>query len=196
MRPAAAALAATALLPFASACGGHARQPLPRPLAFGHGPRYHPPPYGPAVAAARPVGALRCSRPPRRRRFLAHIEVIAGGRVALVPAGIGIAPPQARRGAYVTGGRCEYPLRMHEPTGLIEVASDRPVTVGDLFRVWGQPLTRHRLAGFVGDVSAFVGPHRRRGDPRSIPLRRHSAVTLEVGPMIAPRPRYVFPQRL
>ena len=170
------------------------RLPLPQPLLFGRSARYHPPAYGPAVAMRRPIGSLRCSAPPGRARFLAHVEVIARQRVAIVPSGIGVAPPQVRRGAFVTGGRCEYPLRTHEPTGLIEVAASHAVTLGDLFRSWDQPLSQTRLLGFSGQVTAFVGTRRRRGDPRAIPLRRHTAITLEIGRTVPPRPRYAFPR--
>src|SRR2546423_13216147 len=92
------AIAAVALC--AASCG-ESRAPLPEPVLFGHGPQYHPPAYGPAVASAKPIGALSCERAPGRTRFLAHVEVIAHGRVALVPSGVGIAPPPVRPGAYV-----------------------------------------------------------------------------------------------
>ena len=191
-----AALAAIAIVMLVTGCGRAQREhvSLPQPLFFGHGPRYHRPAYGPAVARRRPIGSLRCSAPPRRTRFLAHVEVVARGRVAIVPSGIGVAPPQVRRGAFVTGGRCEYPLRTHEPTGLIEVATPHAVRLGDLFRSWDQPLSQTRLLGFSGQVTAFVGTRRRRGDPRAIPLRRHTAITLEIGRTVPPRPRYAFPR--
>jgi hypothetical protein len=107
---------------------------------------------------------MRCSRR-RTRRFLAHVETFVGGRVVLMPAGIGIAPPHVRRGAFVVRGRCDYPLRTREPTGLVEVAADTRATLGDLFRVWGQPLTRRRVLSFQGAVRAYVGARRRRGEP-------------------------------
>jgi hypothetical protein len=172
---------------------------LPKPLFFGAGPDYHPAPFGSDVKAGRRIGPFTCVHPARRTRFLAHVEVIADGRVAITPAGIGIAPPQVRRGAYVLDGRCEYDLRTHEPTGLIEVSADRPVTVGDFFRIWGQPLSNTRLLGFAAEpgaqVIAFVGRTRWHGaDPRSIPLRRHTALTLEIGRHVPPRATYAFPK--
>ena len=51
-------------------------------------------------------------------RFRVHLELFARGLVLLVPAGIGVAPPVERDGAYVLGGRCLYPLRTREPTGV------------------------------------------------------------------------------
>src|SRR2546429_4047979 len=193
---AAVALAALGCLAMGSGCG-HSRTHLPEPLFFGHGPRYHPPAYGRAVAAARQIGSLACANPPARTRFLAHVEVIANGRVVLMPSGIRTAPPQTRRGAYVVHGRCEYPVRTHEPTGLVEVAGNQPVTLGDLFRIWAQPLSRRGLLGFTAPrgtaIVAFAGTRRWQGDPRTIPLREHIALTLEVGRVVAPRRRYAFP---
>jgi hypothetical protein len=129
-----------------------------------------------------------------RPRFKVHLELFAGRRVVLVPPGIGVAPPRVRDGAYVRGGRCTYPLVTREPTGVVEVESGgRQRTLGDLFAVWGQPLGRRRMAGFRGRVSAFVGGHRYKDDPRTIPLTRHAQIVLEVGGYVRPHATYRFP---
>jgi hypothetical protein len=116
--------------------------------------------------------------------------------VVVVPPGIGIAPPRRRRGAYVAGGRCSYPLRTREPTGVVEVERGRALTLGDLFAIWGRRLSRRRLASFRGRVDAFVGGVPWRGDPRAIPLRRHAQIVLEVGGRVPPHVRYRFPTGL
>jgi hypothetical protein len=110
-----------------------------------------------------------------------------------MPAGIGIAPPHVRRGAFVLSGRCEYALRTREPTGLVEVATGTRATLGDLFRIWGQPLARARVLSFRGRVRAYVGSRLRTGDPRSIALRPKSVVTLEIGRYVRPHADYRFP---
>jgi hypothetical protein len=126
-----------------------------------------------------------------------HLELFAARRVVLVPPGIGIAPPRTRDGAYVRGGRCSYPVRTREPTGVVEVETNgRPKTLGDLFAVWGQPLSRRRMAGFSGSVSAYVGGRHWRADPRAIPLRRHSQIVLELGGYVKPHAAYQFPPGL
>ena len=99
---------------------------------------------------------MRCTRT-GGRRFLAHVEIFIRGRVVLMPAGIGIAPPHTRRGGLVVRGRCDYPLRTREPTGLVEVAQGAPKRLADLFAVWGQPLARGRVLAFRGGVAAFAG---------------------------------------
>ena len=98
-----------------------------------------------------------------RPRVRAHVELFANRRVLILPAGIGMAPPLARDGAYVTRARCSYAVRTTTPTGVIEVVAAKNATIGDLFRVWGQPLTRARLAGFRGRVHAYVAGSRWRG---------------------------------
>ncbi len=156
---------------------------------------YRLPPHGRLVAAARPVDGLRCSGSNPTRHGV-HVELFARGLALLLPAGIGIAPPLARDGAYVVRGRCSYPLRTREPTGVIEVVAGTTPTVGQLFDVWGQRLSRSRIAGFRARrgirVLAFVGGKRWTLDPRSIPLRRHAEIVLEVDGYVPPHTSYRF----
>src|SRR5262249_2939076 len=120
-----------------------------------------------------------------------HLELFANRRVVVVPAGIGIAPPLRRDGVYVLGGRCSYPLRTREPTGVFELRHTS-LTLGQLFTVWGRPLEAGRLLPFRGRVTAFVGGRRWHGDPRRIPLRRHAQIVLEVGGYVPPHRGYLF----
>jgi hypothetical protein len=163
--------------------------PVPRPI--GAAPGYHPPPTSARVARALPVDALRCSGAPRTR-FGVHVELFAKRLVAIVPAGIGIAPRLRRDGAYVRSGRCSYPARTREPTGVIEVEQGARLTLGQFFDLWGQALSLTRLAGFRGRVVAFVDGHARPGDPRTIPLTRHAQIVLEVGGYVRPHASYLF----
>jgi hypothetical protein len=182
-------------------CGG-AASPRPHdrldPSAprFGPAPRWRPAPLSAAVAARRPVRGMRCAAAPGPR-FGAHIEVFVAGLDAVIPAGIGVAPPHGREGAYVRGGACWYPVRTTEPTGLIEVRRGTRATLGELFALWGQPLSGRRLLSFSGGrVRAFWNGRRWRGDPRRIPLSRHASIVLELGPHVTDRPRYLFPPGL
>ncbi len=150
---------------------------------------------GPDVAAGRPVGGLVCSAA-SAVRLRVHLELFARRLVLLVPAGIGISPPLRQEGARVIGGRCSYPLRTREPTGVIEVSSARPLRLGDVFQVWGQQLSPQRLAGFrtTGRVLAFVNGRRFTGDPRTIRLRGHDEIVLEIGGYVPPHTSYLFPK--
>jgi hypothetical protein len=128
-------------------------------------------------------------------RYGAHLELFTSRRVVLIPSGIGIAPPRTRRGAYVSGGRCSYPLRTREPTGVIEVAAPR-LTLGHLFAVWGQPLSRTRMAAFHGRVRPYLDGRRWSGPPAQLPLRRHAQIVIEVGAYVPPHSTYRFPPGL
>ncbi len=180
-------------------CGATQTGPSPVPAGVGMSPRYRPPPSGAAVRAAAPVGGLRCSRA-RVRRFGVHVELLTHGRIILLPAGVGLAPPLRRCGAYVAGGRCSYPIRTLAPTGVLEVQRSARWTLGDLFALWGQPLTRRRLGGFLaaphGRVEAFVDARRWSGEPGAIPLRRHAEIYLAVGRAAPPHADYRFPPGL
>ncbi len=193
-------MAAVALALLLAGCGaGDPHPPLPR-SAPGVGPdaRWRPPSLSRAVAQASPVAGLRCSPGPGRGRYGVHLELFAARRVVIVAPGIGIAPPRRREGAYVRGGRCSYPVRTREPTGVIEVepGAPRAPRLSDLFALWGQPLGRRRLASFRGPVEAYVGGRRWDGDPRAIPLTRHAQIVLEIGGHVQPHTRYRFPPGL
>jgi hypothetical protein len=146
------------------------------------------------VLRGRPVDGLRCRTGGRRFGF--HLEVFARGRVVIVPPGIGVAAPRTREGAYVRPRGCSYPVRTLEPTGVVEVRRGARLTLGDVFAVWGQPLSATRLVGFStrrsAPVRAYVAGQRWRGSLRSIPLRRHAQIVLELGRYIPPHSAFVF----
>jgi hypothetical protein len=184
-----AALVAAAVAVSAAAALGAA--PVPTPIGFG--PKYRLDAASPNVARGAPVGRFACLRAAGPRQ-LAHVELFANRLVLLVPAGVGMAPPIEREGAYVSAARCSYAVRTRAPTGVVEFAASAHPTLGDLFAVWGQPLSTRTLAGFRGPVSAWIGGKRWPGDPRSIPLRRHAEIVLEVGGYVPPHPFFLFPR--
>jgi hypothetical protein len=186
------------LLLASSGCGSTPKDG-PRALRFGPAPDYRPPALSRAVAKAARVSGLRCDvHSPRR--VGAHLEIFVHGLDVVIPAGIGIAPPVIRDGAYVRRGRCSYPLRTTDPTGVIEVDRHVHATVGDFFAIWGQPVSPRRVLGFriadLDHVRAFVNGRPWQGDPAAIPLSRHVSVVIEVGRHVARHPVYVFPPPL
>lgn len=138
-------------------------------------------------------GRFRCGSP--GMRLGVHIELFAGRRALVVPAGIGVASPATAQFGVVTPHGCTYAARTRTPTGVIEVRQEARLTLGDLFRIWGQPLGPSRLAGFHSSrpVLAFVGGRRWHEDPRAIPLRRHAQIVLEVGGYVPPHRDFLFP---
>jgi hypothetical protein len=138
------------------------------PTPIGTGPKFHPP------AATRPAD-VRCTR---TTRFGVHLELFARNRVIIVPAGI--------------DHRC---MRTRWPVGIVEVRGRH--TLGDFFRVWGQPLSPTRLVGFhtsrARPVRAYVGGKRWRAPLRRIPLKRHANIVVELGRYIPPKKLFLFP---
>jgi hypothetical protein len=163
----------------ACSCVGVAGAAAPIPTRIGAGPRYLLPGASAAVAHARPIGRFRCTGDARTRE-LAHVELFAAKLVLLLPAGIGM------------GTHCSYGVRTTQPTGVVEFVAGRQPTIGDLFTVWGQPLSAHRIASFRGAVAAWVDGKRWHGDVRGIPLRRHSEIVIEVGGYVPPHAFFLF----
>jgi hypothetical protein len=193
--------AVTGLAALAAGCGGPAKEstiklpPDERPVRIGGGAAYRIAAISPAVSRREPIARLRCAST-HGGDYGVHLELYARRLVLPVPAGIGVAPPQRRQGAYVLGGSCSYAVRTFEPTGVIVVDSGPVPTLGALFAIWGQPLSAGALAGFRGRVLAFVGGQRWTGPPGRIPLRRHAEIVLEVDGSVLPHPAYHFPPGL
>jgi hypothetical protein len=175
--------------------GGGRLAPDLLPLRAGRTPAFRLPAAGSAVKRRLPVDGLPCRRASARARGV-HLELYARRLVVPVPAGIGLAPPLRRSGAYVRGGACSYPVRTYEPTGVIVVDQPRGLSLANLFAVWGQPLSANRLAGFHGRVRAYVGGRRWTRAPGRIPLAPHTEIVLEIGAFVPPHPRYLFPPGL
>ncbi len=155
-----------------------AGDPSVQPWPIGPGPRYQPPA---RTLDGAPVGPLACARD--RAVFPAHVEVFVNRRVVIVPAGIG------RTRA------CDYPLRTRLPIGVVEVARGTRATVGDLFRLWGQPLTHHRVASFRSTtaVRAYVAGKRVRGDAAGVRLTPRAQIVIELGAFVPPHRSFLFP---
>jgi hypothetical protein len=168
--------------------------PVATPIAVGH--RYQLPATTAVTRRAAALGTLAC-RPAEHVLRMAHVELFVRGRAVLLPAGIGIAPPVAISGGRVLGGGCRYPLSTADPTGVISVNQPGRRTLGQLFRIWGQPLGGHRLLGFRSHapLHAFVDGRAWHHGLRRIPLRDRAEIVIELGRLIAPHSFYLFPEQ-
>jgi hypothetical protein len=121
-----------------------------------------------------------------------HLSIFYNGKQMQVPQFLGFAPNLA--------GGCLYWIHTHDASGIIHLEAPDlnppqggPYTLGMVFDIWGQPLTRDNVAGLTGNVSAYVNGQMYEGDLRAIPLGAHQQIVLEVGtPVVAP-PNYAFP---
>jgi hypothetical protein len=186
-------------LPFAAAAAlllagcGSANRGIPSSLLqqarpIGRGAAFHPPVRGPVIG--------RCEAAPGLRQGT-HVEVFAQNRVVLLAAGIGTLPPRASFAGRITRARCYGALATLDPTGLVLTRPGSRLTVYDLFRSWGQTLSRRQIASFHApagtEVAVFVDGRSWSGAPGSVPLRRHAEIVLEVGPHVPPHASYRFP---
>ncbi|HEY1512082.1 MAG TPA: hypothetical protein VGF93_23960 [Solirubrobacteraceae bacterium] len=157
-----------------------------RPI--GHGARFHPLAGGPVIGRCRPALGSRVGT---------HVELFAANRVVLIAAGIGTRPPLRHSAGRITAARCYGGLVTLEPTGVVLVRRRARLTLADLFRSWGQPLSGRRLASFAAvsgrSVEVFVDGRLRHGAPGAVPLSPHSEIVLEVGPHVPPHSSYTFP---
>jgi hypothetical protein len=168
--------------------------PSVKPWPIGLGAGYRPPAANTTVAAGAPVGGMSCHA--SGKTVAVHVELFANRRVVAVPAGIGVARPyRTALGAVVPQG-CSYPVRTLTPTGVVEVAASQRLTIGDLFRVWGQPLAPRRLGSFTSPapVRAYVAGRLVQGAAGSIPLTSGEEIVLEIGGYVAPHPSFLFPK--
>ncbi|HEV2123489.1 MAG TPA: Ig-like domain-containing protein [Chloroflexota bacterium] len=124
-----------------------------------------------------------------------HVSLFFNGERIAIPAGVGIPNPVVQNGV-VTGGTCLYWIHTHDPTGIIHVEPeiDTTLTLGQLFDIWGQPLTSDNVAGFRGPVTIYVDGIRYRGDPRAITFTDRKQIALYIGGVtpLPPIPLYVY----
>jgi hypothetical protein len=123
----------------------------------------------------RPDG-VGCTGPGRVAvRGRAHLDVFADGRRVTVPRGIGVL------------ATCAYWLRTTRDDGIVTIESPerRTFTLGDLFDIWGAPLTRTQVLAFkVGPdrpVRVFVNGRRTTGDPRTTRITVGREIALVIG---------------
>ncbi|MFL5845465.1 MAG: hypothetical protein ACJ762_12280 [Solirubrobacteraceae bacterium] len=157
-------------------------------------------------AGARPIGAGArfqpaladvavpgCRRGPLGERHGAHLELFGDGKVVLFARGIGTRGPRETIGGRISGARCFGPVVTIDPTGLVLLRPGTRATVGDVFALWGQPLSRRRAASFRGAVRVYVNGRRVGGPPQDIPLGVHDQIVLQVGEYVPPHASYYFP---
>jgi hypothetical protein len=135
----------------------------------------------PAAAEAPsgpPVDGIRCDQMESSVFHIhAHVAIFARGKPVAIPADVG---------RPVVGG-CLYWLHTHTADGLVHVESPvfRTFTLGQLFDVWGQPLSATNVAGTKvskGQLRVYVDGNVRKGDPRAIELAQHTDIVVEAGP--------------
>jgi hypothetical protein len=153
-----------------------------RPI--GRGPRFQPP-----ISGTVPG---RCQRK-LGVRLAAHIEVFGANRVVLLAAGIGSAAPREFRDGRLTEAGCFGDLVTLDPTGVVFFRAHSGVTLGTVFRAWGQPLTPTQVASFRGgNTQTYVDGKLWHRAPSAVPLTSGAEIVVEIGPHVPPHRHFVF----
>jgi hypothetical protein len=162
------------------------------------GRAYYPNGNWPAGGQGQPISGLSCIAGMAPNHVHAHLSLFVTGEQIGIPAGIGITNPVVANG-YINFDptKCFYEMHTHDASGIIHLHANAghngPLTLGQLFDLWGQPLTRANVAGQTGRVVVYVDQQRFDGDLRGIVLTDKTLVSLQVGsPLVAP-PRYLIP---
>lgn len=145
-----------------------------------------------------PVDGISCDFAAVHFHIHSHLSLFYQGIQIAIPLAIGIVNPVISDGGRLAlNGSCLYHLHTHDSTGLIHIENQAPgtFTLGQVFDIWGEPLTRSNVAGFTGPVLVYIAncsqsrsvpflcdpPTVYTGDPRAIVLSQHEQITIEVG---------------
>ena len=136
------------------------------------------------------VPCLRADLPEHHMHV--HVGVYVDGVAVRVPAGIGVGRPWGfDNTGFLANGSCFAWLHTHDTTGVIHIATPELIvfTLGQLFEVWGQPLSSGGAFNYSGTPVVLVNGRRYEGDPRTIAFRPFENIVLELGkPPAAPPP--------
>jgi hypothetical protein len=140
------------------------------------------------------VNGVACDTLPPVVHVHSHLTLIADSVQRAIPLAVGTVDPFIVQN-FVVAARCFYWLHTHDASGIIhlEAPVTTPLTLGDFFAIWGEPLSRSNVAGFQGTVTAYVDSTRYDGDLSAIAIESHKQITLIVGGVPAVIPIYQFP---
>ncbi len=121
----------------------------------------------------------------------AHVAIIKNGELLALPSQIGLQG-------------CAYELHTHDASGIVhvETAAYHRLTLGQLFTVWGQPLSSINVAGITGlPVSVYVNDGatllKYTGDASAdLELSNHRSFTIVLGTDPKEIPTYEWPAGL
>jgi hypothetical protein len=142
----------------------------------------------------QPVANIQCETGEQlATHYHSHVDILYKNQPVSIPANTGIPP----------GSSCLYWLHTHDTTGIIHIEAprgqgSRQFTLGDFFKIWGQPLSRTRVAtipvGSGTQLRVWVNGIPYTGDPSKIVLKNHEQIVIEIGPPYTePPPTFTWP---
>lgn len=142
-----------------------------------------------------PVDGIACDNSTPNYHIHVHVSLYVNGEQIAIPPAIGVKDAQITSG-FVVAGSCWYWLHTHDASGIIHVEPPSAIqtTLGQLFDIWGQPLSTTGVAGYTGALTVLVDGATYSGDPRTIALEAHKQIALEIGTPVVTPPVYLFPE--
>jgi hypothetical protein len=129
---------------------------------------------------------------PQTFHIHSHLSILLNGEALAVPGQVGIVDTSPTT-------ECWYPVHTHNRSGMIHVegASSGTFTLGQLFQIWGQPLSSTDVAGLTGmPVVVYVTDNgtttQNTGDWSAIELTSHRLITIQVGTAITEIPNFTW----
>jgi hypothetical protein len=133
------------------------------------------------------ISGISCDRMEGNRLHIhQHLTILDHGKEVAIPENVGQRPLS----------RCLYWVHTHTPDGIIhiEAPKDRAFTLGDFFKVWGQPLSKTQAASAQAAkgtrLKIWVDGKPFTADPASIKLGEHTDIVIESGPPFPKPPRF------
>ena len=97
---------------------------------------------------------------------------------------------------FITTGSCFAWIHTHDTTGVVHVFTQvgKAYSLGQMFKVWGQPLGLSGALGYRGPLAALVNGLPFAGDPQAVDLKNFENIVLELGrpPATPPPSSYDF----
>ena len=128
----------------------------------------------PANAAYPPISAVSCDSTEQGSFHIhAHLSIYIDGKVAPVPASIGIAPDNS----------CLYWLHTHDSSGVIHIEAPNgfSITLKNFLDIWGERFPQLSYPSQLSDPTgwqAYVNGKPFTGNFQTIPLQAHTLITL------------------
>jgi hypothetical protein len=124
-----------------------------------------------------------------------HISLFVDGQQIAIPRGIGMFQPD--HNVFIYHQTCLYFIHTHDDTGIIHLeprVGQGTFKLGNVFDMWGEPLTSSNVAGYTGPQTIYVNGQLYTSDPRQIVFTPYMQITIEVGiPLDGLPPTYLFP---
>ena len=121
-----------------------------------------------------------------------HVSIFLDGVALAVPANVG-------RVSMAPNPACFYSIHTHDLSGKIHVEAPAPgaFTLGQLFAIWGQPLTADDVAGLTGKPIVVYSTDQGTvtqvtTDWKAIELTSHKEITIQVGSAITEIPNFTW----